>query len=181
MDIYLVKAGFETTLESTVFLPRFVLGKIWIPECHLKMMLNRFEEWEDFADSRDFRLWELNGCIMKFLYYKLLVPKVTKWYVKRTFRTAHNFTNVSHSSGLSLHFFWWRFAAALAFLEGDWSIKSIHWLRAWLHTSVGDKLYGKIPVSSWVHVRLQHMLCSSGCSCYEWGQGDNVLVHKACK
>ena len=56
MDIHLVKARFESALESAVFLARFVLGKIWIPECHLKMMLNRFEEREDFADSRDLRL-----------------------------------------------------------------------------------------------------------------------------
>jgi len=53
MDIDLVKACFETALESTVLLARFVLGEIWIPECCLKMVLNRFEQWEDFADSRD--------------------------------------------------------------------------------------------------------------------------------
>src|ERR1700683_434601 len=52
-----------------------------------------------------------------------------------TLRTAHNFTNVSHSSGLSLHFFWRSIAAALAFPERYWSIESIHWLRAWPHTS----------------------------------------------
>ena len=54
MDIHLVKARFETTLESAVFLARFVLGKIRIPECRLKMMLNPFEEQEDFADSTTF-------------------------------------------------------------------------------------------------------------------------------
>ena len=56
MDIHLVKARFETALESAVFLARFVLGKIRIPECHLKMILNCFEQQEDFADSKDLRL-----------------------------------------------------------------------------------------------------------------------------
>jgi hypothetical protein len=42
-------------------------------------------------------------------------------------------------------------------------------------------IIGKIPVSSQVHVRLRHMSCSSGSSCYEWEQGDDVLVRKACE
>ena len=56
--------------------------------------------------------------------------------MQHTLRTAHNIANVSHSSGLNLHFFCRRFAAALAFPKRDWSIKSIHWLTAWPCTSV---------------------------------------------
>jgi hypothetical protein len=56
MNIDLVKARLETTLESAILLARFILGEIRIPECILKMVLNCFEQREDFADSRDFRL-----------------------------------------------------------------------------------------------------------------------------
>ena len=56
MNIDLVKARFETILESAVLLARFIFGEIQIPECILKMVLNCFEQWEDFADSRDLRL-----------------------------------------------------------------------------------------------------------------------------
>ena len=56
MNIDLVKAYFETTLKSTILLARFILDEIWMPECVLKMVLNCFEQWKDFADSRDFCL-----------------------------------------------------------------------------------------------------------------------------
>ena len=56
VNIDLVKAHFETALESAVLLAIFILGEIQIPECILKMVLNFFEQQEDFADIRDLHL-----------------------------------------------------------------------------------------------------------------------------
>ena len=56
-----------------VHLARFVHGEIQIPECILKMVLNCFEQREDFAD-RNLRLWEFEGLVLEFLYYELSAP-----------------------------------------------------------------------------------------------------------
>jgi hypothetical protein len=67
MDIDLVKARFDARLKSTVLLSRLVLNEIGIPERILKMLLDHFEKWEDFADRRNLRLRKFEGCILEFL------------------------------------------------------------------------------------------------------------------
>jgi hypothetical protein len=105
VDLDLVKTCLKAVFEPSIFLARFVLDEIGILKCIFKMLLNHLIQREDHADSWNLSLGEFRSSILVNLDYKISV----KWEMPsgkiHTLRISHSFANVSHSSGLNLHFF----------------------------------------------------------------------------